>query len=122
MADTIEVTNWKNYFKEFSEKNIERPIRLEIFGELGALEEVKKFPLAGVYVETDGEDSPRVEILLGGLSADESDNLTHTIPNVKNIMTLKGSGDQASAVEFESADGTKTLLSFEAAATETQTA
>ena len=122
MAETIEITNWTNYFKDFSEKNLRRPVRLEIFGELGALEEVKKFPLAGIYVETDGADTPRVEILLGGLSADESENLTHTIAGVINIMTLKDSENQESAVEFESADGTKTLLSFEATVAETQTA
>jgi hypothetical protein len=113
MSDTIEVTNWANYFKDFSVKNFKRPAKLEIFGELGALEEVKKLPLAGVYVELNGENAPRVEILLGGISAQKVEYLTHTVSNVKAIKTLSGSDNLESAVEFESADGTKTLMSLE---------
>ena len=93
MSDTIEVTNWTDYFKDFSAKNLKRPAKLEIFGELGALEEVKKMPLAGIYVETAGANAPRIEILLGGLSGRESDNLTHPILNVKTVMSLSGAGD-----------------------------
>src|SRR5215213_657214 len=117
MSDTIEVTNWANYFKDFSVKNFKRPAKLEIFGELGALEQVKKLPLAGVYVELNGKNAPRVEILLGGISAREVDYLTHTVSNVKAIKTLSGNDNLESAVEFESMDGTKTLMSFEARTT-----
>ncbi len=119
MSDTIEVTNWTNYFKDFSVKNFKRPVKLETFGELGALEQVKKLPLAGIYVELAGENAPRVEILLGGISAKEIDYLTHTILNVNTIMTLSGSDNLERAVEFVSADGTKTLLSFERAEVQT---
>lgn len=119
MSDTIEVTNWTNYFKDFSVKNFKRPVKLEIFGELGALEQVKKLPFSGIYVELAGENSPRVEILLGGISAKEIDYLTHTILNVDKISTLSESDNVESAVEFISADGTKTLLSFDARTSET---
>jgi hypothetical protein len=121
MSDTIEVTNWTDYFKEFSVKNFKRPVKLEIFGELGALEQVKKLPFSGIYVELAGENAPRVEILLGGISAKEIDYLTHTILNVNTISTLRGRDNVESAVEFVSADGTKTLLSFEAQTAETRT-
>lgn len=113
MSDTIEVRNWANYFKSFSTKNFKRRVKLEIFGELGALEQVRKLPLAGIYVELTGKNAPRVEILLGGISAKEIDYLTHTISNVKTIMTLSDSENLDNAIEFESADGTKTLMSFE---------
>jgi hypothetical protein len=121
MADTIEVTNWTNYFKDFSVKNFKRPVKLEIFGELGALEQVKKLPFSGIYVELAGENAPRVEILLGGISAKEIDYLTHTILNVDKISTFSGNDNFDNAVEFISADGTKTLLSFEAKTAETTT-
>ncbi|MBS1792291.1 MAG: DUF5335 family protein [Acidobacteria bacterium] len=122
MAETIEVRNWTNYFKDFSAKNLKRPVKLEIFGAPGALQEVKRMPLAGVYIELTGTNAPRAEILLGGLSARAADNLTHTVRNVKSILTLKGGDQFESAIEFESADGTKTLLSFESTTAETQTA
>src|SRR5262245_29851757 len=122
MSETIEVTNWADYFKEFSIKNFERLVKLEIFGELGAMEEVKKLPLAGIYVELNGPNAPRVEILMGGISAKEIDYLSHTVTNVRTIMSLSGSDDFESAVEFESTDGTKTLMSFESPAAESKTA
>ena len=120
MSATIKVTNWANYFKDFSAKNLKRPVKLEIFGELGALEEVKKLPFAGIYVETEGANTPRVEILLGGLSPTKIEYLTHTVLNVRKIMTFSDGRDNA--LEFESADGTKTLLSFETKAAENVTA
>ncbi len=122
MSDTIEVTHWANYFKSFSEQNINRPVRLEIFGELGAMEGVKRLPLAGIYVELSGANAPRVEILLGGLSANETAHLTHTVANVQTIMARAGSDNLETAVEFESVDGTKTLLSFETNTAESKTA
>lgn len=122
MSDTIEVRDWANYFKSFSTKNFGRRVKLEIFGELGALEQVKKLPLAGIYVELSGKNAPRVEILMGGISAKEIDYLTHTIGKVKTIMTLRDHENLDSAIEFESADGTKTLMSFEARTTESKTA
>ncbi len=122
MSDTIEVTNWANYFKRFSENNKSRLVKLEIFGELGALQEVKSLPLAGIYVELTGANAPRVEILFGGLSAIESAHLTHSVTNVKTIMARADRDNSENAVEFESLDGTKTLLSLEAATAETKTA
>ncbi len=121
MSETIEVTNWADYFKDFSLKNFKRPVRMETFGEMGALEQVKKLPLAGIYVELAGENAPRVEILLGGISAVEIEYLTHTILNVKRIMTWNSDDYLESAVEFASSDGTKTLLSFAAEAAESKT-
>ncbi len=122
MSDTIEVTNWTSYFKNFTKENINRLVKLEIFGELGAMEEVVSFPLAGIYVELTGANAPRVEILLGGLSAAASEHLTHTITNVSTILARAGRDNRETAVEFESADGTKTLLSLEAKTAESQTA
>jgi len=122
MSDTIEVINWTNYFRTFTKDNINRPVKLEIFGELGAMEEVKQLPLAGIYVELTGKNAPRVEILLGGLSAKASEHLTHTVTNVATIMARAGSDNRENAVEFKSADGTKTLLSLEAQTAESKTA
>lgn len=120
MSNTIEVTQWENYFKGFSERNLKRPVRVEIFDDLGAQEEVKHFPLAGISVELDGKDAPRLEIMLGGLSADESEHLTHTIRNVKKIMSRADESDIEDAVEFECENGAKTLLCLERATGELQ--
>jgi Family of unknown function (DUF5335) len=122
MSDTIEVTHWTNYFRNFTKENINRFVKLEIFGELGAMEEVKQMPLAGIYVELTGANAPRIEILFGGLSAKASEHLTHTVANVETIMARAGSDNIETAVEFKSADGTKTLLSLETKTAESKTA
>lgn len=113
MSNTIEVKQWNSYFKDFSERNLKRQVSLEIFDELGAQKEVKKLPLAGIGVELEGTDAPRLEIMFGGLSANESEHLTHTITNVTKIMSRADKNDVEDAVEFISEDGTKTLLCLE---------
>lgn len=118
MTNTIEVKQWTNYFRDFSERNLKRPVKLEIFDELGAQVEVKNFPFAGISVELDGEDAPRVEIMFGGLSADESGHLTHIITNVTKIMSRADENHFEDAVEFIAANGAKTLLCLEKAAEE----
>jgi hypothetical protein len=122
MSVTVKIDDWAEYFKDFSVKNFRRPVRLEVFSQKGALEEVKKLPLAGVYVELSGKNAPRVEILMGGVSTKEIEYAAHTVANVKSITALTD-GDQAqSALEFVSADGTQTLLSFVAGTAESKTA
>lgn len=118
MTNTIEVKQWTNYFKNFSERNLKRPVRLEIFDELGAQIEVKNFPLVGISVELDDEDAPRIEIMFGGLSADESGHLTHIITNVTKIMSRADEHHFEDAVEFIASNGAKTLLCLEKAAEE----
>lgn len=111
MAKIMEITGWVKFFKGFTERNINRPARLEIFNGSGG-EEVKCLPLAGVSVELLGEDAPRVEIMFGGLSAGK-EHLTHTIRSVKQIMQQIGSDNRDGAVEFQSKGEMVALLSFE---------
>lgn len=113
MATTFDVDDWPSYFRNFSSRNLGRMARLEIFGELGALLEVKRMPLAGVSVDMKSSDAPRVDIMLGGLSARFSDNITHSVPYVSAIMALAASDESENAVEFQTSDGVRTLLSFE---------
>lgn len=120
MSNTIEVTQWTNYFKDFSERNLKRSVRLEIFDELGAQVEVKKLPLAGISVELSGENAPRLEIMLGGLSAAESKHLTHTVTNVTKILSRVDDNDVEDAVEFISEKGEKTLLCLEGKETQAE--
>jgi hypothetical protein len=110
MTKIMEITGWVNYFKAFTERNINRPARLELFNSSGG-EEVTCLPLAGVSVELMGEDAPRVEIMFGGLSAGK-EHLTHTIRSVRQIMQQTGSDNRDGAVEFQSKGERIALLSF----------
>jgi hypothetical protein len=112
MTKTVEITGWVNYFKNFTKRNMNRLVRLELFDGTGS-EEVKCLPLAGVSVELKGADAPRVEIMFGGLSAASSGHLTHTIKSVRQIMEQTGNDKRDGAIEFQSKGEKVALLSFE---------
>lgn len=114
MQDVIERTQWIDYFKSFNKRNKDRPTRLETFGELGAQEAEQHLPLSGINVELEGgDDAPYVEIMLGSLTPQVIGHLTHTVQHVERIMCRLGEDAREDAVEFESSDGEKTLLTFE---------
>ena len=118
MSSTNEIVSWSEYFKEFSGHNIDRPVKLEIFGGFGVLEEASQIPFAGIAVELTGENAPRVGIMLG----ERSRHLTHTILQVTRIWTESDDDGLDRAVVFESMDGAKTLLTFISPIAESQTA
>ena len=112
MAKTLEQTCWVDYFKDFTERNVNRPVRLELFGNSGG-EAVDCLPLMGVSVELEGSEAPRVAIMFGGKSAAKSAHLTHTIKSVKQIMQQTGKDNRDRAVEIQSKGEKIALLCFE---------
>jgi hypothetical protein len=114
MNEVVERKEWEGFVKEFNHRNEMRATRLEIVGvEIGAQEEERSLPLMGISLETKGADAPRVEITLGGETAKEERQLSHTIPRVRNIMTKMGTDLREEALLIEDEEGTKTILRFE---------
>jgi hypothetical protein len=113
MRDEIKRESWAEYFKGFSKRNQARSTKLEVFGEIGAQTEERHLPLAGVSVEDSGKDAPRIEIMLGD-GGDDRRHLTHTIARVNRVMRKLGADGHDEAIEFEDADGAKTVMQFEA--------
>ena len=58
---------WPFYLDSFSKHNQGRPTELKIFD---YIEVENRLPLNGIYLEEAGEDSPRIEILLGGAAGE----------------------------------------------------
>lgn len=110
MSDTFEITNWADYFKDFTEMNMGRPARLEILGELGVEQEAKRFPINGIDVELEGKDGPMIQLMFGGPNG-EFVHFTHTVKDVKRILA-RDDFATPSALDFESRDGTKTILTL----------
>jgi hypothetical protein len=115
-AREIEQAEWESFLTEFNEQNRRRPTRLGVIRMEDGVEEdfwiEGGLPLTGVGVELDGEDAPRVQIMLGGESSGEQ-NLTHTVRRVRRLchgLSLRGMPD---GLEFEADDGAKTFLRFE---------
>ena len=113
MKDYIDRSVWINYFSEFTRRNQMRPTRLEVFSELGAQEEERGLPFAGIALEPNGGALPSVEIMLGGHDAIEPRHLTHVIANVQEITPKQGPDGRDEALEIISAQGETSLLRFE---------
>ena len=118
MGREIEQARWETFLTEFNEQNRSRPTRLGVIRMVDGVEEdfwiEDGLPLAGVGVELEGgDDAPRVQIMLGGETADAR-NLTHTVRRVRRLrlgLPLRGMQD---GLEVETEDGARTLLRFEA--------
>jgi hypothetical protein len=114
MQGEIAREQWKNFLDEFSKRNQMRPTSLEIIGEeIGAQEEEKRLPFVGISYETKGAAVGSVEIILGGETASDAKQLTHTINNVQRIIPLVGVSALEDGLGIEDKDGAKTLLRFE---------
>jgi len=114
MQGEIERNEWKTFLDEFSKRNQLRPTRLEIIGgDLGAQEEEQFLPFIGASLETKGEEAGSVEIMLGGETAADSRQLTHTIRNAQRIVPIVGIKGLEDGLGIEDTDGVKTLLRFE---------
>ena len=112
MKENIDRSVWINYFDEFTRRNQSRPTRLEIFGELGAQEEERGLPFAGISLER-GNGSPTIEIMFSDGDDVASRHLTHVIADVKQITPKRGSDGRDEALEIISAQGETSLLRFE---------
>jgi hypothetical protein len=112
MAREVEQASWGSFFKDFGERNRARRTRLSVVRMEDGVEEdfwiEDGLPLTGLDFDPDGEDAPSVQIMLGGESAGAR-NLTHTVCCVNRLSHEPGGG-----LEFESDDGSKTVLRFEA--------
>ena len=112
MKDYIDRSVWINYFNEFTQRNQMRPTRLEVFGELGAQEEERGLPFAGISLER-GNGKPSIAILFSARNGDTPSHLTHVIENVQEITPKRDLDGRDEALQIISAQGETSLLRFE---------
>jgi len=114
MKGEIARDQWKTFLDEFSKRNQLRPTRLEVIGqEIGAQEEEELLPFLGISFERKGTAAGSIEIILGGETAREPRQLTHTIFNAQRIVPIVGIVALEDGLGIEDKDGVKTLLRFE---------
>jgi Family of unknown function (DUF5335) len=103
----IAFAEWPDFFREFSRRHEDWLVTLRVITPiLGAQVAASDLPLVGVVAE---EAQGAVSIYLG---RDEDDRIEHPgLRPVRAWVELQDDGAEK-AVEFESADGAKTLLEF----------
>jgi hypothetical protein len=103
------------YLQEFDLQHRARPTRL---GEIKAGETDEEFwledglPLAGISLETKGENAPLVQIMLGGMGETER-SMTHAVAGVRNVRLQLTPGGEDDGLEIEDLQGKTTILRFE---------
>ena len=115
MDHNIECDQWPIYFKEFNKKNQLRPTQLQVFDKMGVQTQAHELPLIGIDLEMKGEDSPRIEIMLGGQGVDAK-HLTHAITRAQQVNVKTSEIGIDEVLEIESEEKVKTLLLFESVA------
>lgn len=108
--------NWDIFIEEFNKQNRMRLTRL---GEIKATEMLHEYwieddlPLAGVDLNTEGEDAPLIDIMLGGAEEDVGRRMTHTVRRARKLRIQLTINRQEEGLEIEDAEGVTTILRFE---------
>jgi hypothetical protein len=101
---------WTSFFDVFNKQHEGWLATLEVFGpEVGAQEEARDLPLAGVSLAS-SEGEP--ETIAISLVRNPEDHLNHTIVKPEHVWFEQNAQLENAALEIESADDTKTLMRF----------
>ncbi len=115
MDKIINKDEWADFFARFNKINSSRATRLREFDKMGAQTVEHGLPLSGLDLQNKGEDSPIVEIILGGEKPGQK-HLTHSISHVTQVAVKFDDAGREEVLEIENEQGAKVLLSFEAMA------
>ena len=110
-TDTKEIPReeWIKFFDDFSKRHEGWIVKLEVMGQdLGDQEEASGLPLVGISADVKAGEN-RIEILVGGRP---DANFTRIINSPKRVWYKQPKAAADEAIEVESDDGTKTLITF----------
>jgi hypothetical protein len=109
---TLEVprSEWKGFFDSFSRQHEGWLATLEVLGaDVGAQEEARELPFAGVSLSSAGDETEAISIDLG---TKPDAHVSHAISEPTVVRVEQTEEGANAALEIEVADGTKTLLTF----------
>jgi hypothetical protein len=101
---------WRRFFDTFSRQHEGWLATLEVLGaDVGAQEEGRELPLAGVSLSSGGDETEAISIDLG---TKPDEHVSHAISEPTAVWLEQTEEGANAALEIEAADGTKTLLRF----------
>jgi hypothetical protein len=99
---------WKSFFDGFSRQHEGWIVTLELLAaDIGDQDESTRLPLVGISADVKGEN--RIEISVGGR---RDAHLTHIINDPKQVWITERDDGIHDALEVESGDGRRTIVSF----------
>jgi len=103
-------SEWRGFFDSFSRQHEGWLATLEVLGaDVGAQEEGRGLPLAGVSLSSGGDETEAISIDLG---TKPDEHVSHAISAPTAVWLEQTEEGANAALEIEGADGTKTLLRF----------
>src|ERR1041384_4763530 len=101
---------WRGFLDSFSRQHEGWLATLEVLGvDVGAQEEARELPLAGVSLSSGGDETEAISIDLG---TKPDERISHAISEPTAVWLEQTEEGANAALEIEVADGTKTLLRF----------
>ena len=101
---------WRQFFDSFSRQHEGWLATLEVLGaDVGAQEEGRELPLAGVSVSSGSDETEAISIDLG---TTPDNHISRAISEPIGVWLKQTEEGADAALEIEVADGTKTLLQF----------
>lgn len=108
-TNEIRQNEWDNFFNAFSRQHAGWNTKVAILNtDIGAQVQAEGLPFGGITYES-LNDVNRIEIMIG---QKPEEHISHTITNPSKIM-LQTINERAETLEFETPDGTKTILSLQ---------
>jgi len=100
---------WKSFFDAFSRQHEGRIVTIELLAsDIGDQDESTRLPLVGISADVKGGEN-RIDIIVGGRP---DAHLTRIINAPKRVWVTEHEDGIHDALEVESDDGKKTIVSF----------
>src|SRR5690242_17614945 len=117
MALTREIPRerWKDDLAAFSERNMGRPVRMEVAVPPGEGEPVlaEHQPLVGIDFDPKGSEAPAIEIAVAMGRGGRAQNLTHVVHNPTRVWVDQEADGVGVALKIDSRDDGATTVVFE---------
>jgi hypothetical protein len=108
MNEIIEISEWPEFLKSFTEKNAGRPTRLGLFKKKDSVVDdywlEDGLPLVGIDID-ESQAGPGLEILLG--------SYTHSIDDAVELKVAGEPGSAEEGIDIVASNGVTTVLRFE---------
>ncbi|HZT60806.1 MAG TPA: DUF5335 family protein [Pyrinomonadaceae bacterium] len=111
---------WEPYLREFNRQNGARLTRLGVMKSDGGVEDLwleDGLQLSGIDLDTEGDEAPSVEIMLGGEGA-SGRNVTRTVVRARKVVIRLDAEGRGEGLDIEDSAGATTVLRFETRSTE----
>ena len=117
MIPAMKQSHLTDFFKLFSDQFRLRPTRIGVFeGEPGSLVDYwleDGLPLIGIDVDTKGENSPTIQIMLGKADDPGTKLMTHVVKDTRSAKIVLSADGSDDGLEIRDKKGRTTFLRFE---------